>query len=102
MKNEDKKATAEQLANSAVRRALMEEESGMGQRSGVAAMSELQEDRQYNSVAPQSELFYIFLRILCMFYCFCFVFWAFKLELEFFFKDFILLFLFFFKLSNLY
>ncbi len=52
----EQKATAEELANSAVRRALMEEESGMGRpRSGVAAMSEMQEDRQYN-IAPQSKV----------------------------------------------
>ncbi len=52
---QDQKATAEELANSAVRRALLEEEAGLGgAQHGVAAMSELQEDRQYN-IAPQSK-----------------------------------------------
>jgi len=41
------------LANSAVRRALLEEEAGSGPRSGVAAMSELQENRNYAGVASE-------------------------------------------------
>ena len=45
----DHRATPSELANSAVRRALMEEEMGVGKaNSGVAAMSEYQEDRQYS------------------------------------------------------
>jgi len=52
-KNE--KASEADLANSAVRRALLEEEAGKGPASGVAAMSEYQEDRNYAGVAAPSE-----------------------------------------------
>ncbi len=42
------RATPQDLANSAVRRALKDEEAGTNT-WGVAALSELQEDRQYQS-----------------------------------------------------
>ena len=45
----DKVQQQQDLANSAVRRALQEEESGGGFSRGVAGMSEFQENRQYAS-----------------------------------------------------
>lgn len=39
----------EDISNSAVRRALLEEEAGLANGRGVAGMSELQENRRYQS-----------------------------------------------------
>ena len=59
--------SADVLANSAVRRALQEEESGgSASAGGVAAMSELQENRQYQPSTKEEAFVYLFVRLLML------------------------------------